>query len=77
VRYAGPDASVCAARASACVSMYSRIFVSLPSRTVLAKIGALPYATLSYGIRPLPSARSARCIPIVELLAPRDTFEDD
>ena len=27
-RYAGPDASICEARASACVSIYSRIFVS-------------------------------------------------
>src|SRR5271166_1268281 len=36
-RYAGPDAPICAARASACVSMYSRMFVSLPPRTVMAK----------------------------------------
>src|SRR5260370_6635181 len=37
-RYAGPDASICEARASACVSMYSRMLVNLPSRTVMAKI---------------------------------------
>ena len=37
-RYAGPDASTCAARASACVSTYSRMLVSLPFRTVMAKI---------------------------------------
>ncbi len=37
-RYAGPDASICEARASACVSTYSRMLVSLPSRTVMAKI---------------------------------------
>ena len=30
-------ASVSEARASACVSMYSRIFVTLPFRTVMAK----------------------------------------
>jgi hypothetical protein len=30
-RYANPDASICEARASACVSIYSRIFVTLPS----------------------------------------------
>ena len=29
-RYASPDASICEARASACVSIYSRMFVSLP-----------------------------------------------
>jgi hypothetical protein len=32
------DVSICEARASACVSMYSRMLVSLPSRTVMAKI---------------------------------------
>src|ERR1700689_484219 len=37
-RYAGPDASTPAARANACVSTYSRMLVSLPSRTVMAKI---------------------------------------
>ena len=36
-RYASPDASICEARASACVSIYSRMFVSLPFRTVMAK----------------------------------------
>ena len=36
-RYASPDASICEARASACVSIYSRIFVTLPFRTVMAK----------------------------------------
>jgi len=36
-RYANPDASICEARASACVSIYSRIFVTLPFRTVMAK----------------------------------------
>ena len=35
-RYASPDASICEARASACVSIYSRMFVSLPFRTVMA-----------------------------------------
>src|SRR5580693_6371201 len=30
-------ASICEARASACVSRYSRMLVSLPSRTVMAK----------------------------------------
>ena len=29
-RYASPDASICEARARACVSIYSRIFVTLP-----------------------------------------------
>jgi len=29
-RYGSPDASISEARASACVSMYSRIFVTLP-----------------------------------------------
>jgi hypothetical protein len=29
-RYASPDASISEARARACVSIYSRIFVSLP-----------------------------------------------
>jgi hypothetical protein len=37
-RYAGPDASTSAARAKACVSTYSRMLISLPSRTVMAKI---------------------------------------
>src|SRR5271154_6464017 len=37
-RYVRPDAPICEARASACVSMYSRMFVSLPSLTVMAKI---------------------------------------
>src|ERR1700728_5090116 len=36
-RYARPDASLCEARARACVSTYSRIFVSLPFRTVMSK----------------------------------------
>src|SRR6202023_3810305 len=36
-RYASPDASICEARARACVSIYSRIFVTLPSRTVMSK----------------------------------------
>ena len=36
-RYASPDASICETRASACVSMYSRMFVSLPFRTAIAK----------------------------------------
>ena len=36
-RYSGPDASVCAARARACVSIYSRILVTLPSRRVMSK----------------------------------------
>jgi hypothetical protein len=36
-RYAGPDASICEARASACVSIYSRMFFTLPSRTVMSK----------------------------------------
>src|SRR3954447_13090724 len=36
-RYARLGASICAARASACVSIYSRMFVSLPSRTVMSK----------------------------------------
>src|ERR1700722_12235832 len=36
-RYASPDASLCEARARACVSTYSRIFVTLPSRTVMSK----------------------------------------
>src|ERR1700688_433364 len=36
-RYASPDASICEARASACVSIYSRIFVTLPFRTVMSK----------------------------------------
>jgi len=36
-RYAGPDTSTCAARASAWVSMYSRMFATLPLRTVMAK----------------------------------------
>src|ERR1700722_9283015 len=35
--YAGPDASICEARASACVSIYSRMFATLPSRTVMSK----------------------------------------
>ena len=35
--YASPDASICEARASACVSIYSRMFVTLPFRTVIAK----------------------------------------
>ena len=33
-RYADPDASTFGARASACVSMYPRMFVRLPFRTV-------------------------------------------
>ena len=37
-RYAGPDACICEARASACVSTYSRMLVNLPSRIVMAKI---------------------------------------
>jgi hypothetical protein len=36
-RYASPDGSLCEARASACVSIYSRMFVTLPSRTVMSK----------------------------------------
>ena len=36
-RYASPDASICEARARACVSIYSRIFVTLRSRTVMSK----------------------------------------
>src|SRR5450755_1521917 len=36
-RYASPDASIREARARACVSIYSRIFVTLPFRTVMAK----------------------------------------
>jgi hypothetical protein len=36
-RYANPDASIREARASACVSIYSLMFVSLPFRTVMAK----------------------------------------
>src|SRR3546814_2779646 len=36
-RQADQDA-ICEARASACVSMYSRMLASLPSRTVMAKI---------------------------------------
>ena len=36
-RYASPDASICEARASASVSIYSRTFVNLPFRTVMAK----------------------------------------
>ena len=36
-RYASPNASICEARASACVSTYSRMFVSLPLRTMMAK----------------------------------------
>src|SRR5512132_2612600 len=36
-RYAVSDASICEARASACVSIYSRIFVTLPFRTVMSK----------------------------------------
>src|SRR5580693_1274285 len=36
-RYASPDASLCEAGARACVSIYSRIFVSLPFRTVISK----------------------------------------
>ena len=36
-RYASPDASICEARASACVSIYSLMFVSFPFRTVMAK----------------------------------------
>jgi hypothetical protein len=35
--YAGPNASTCAARASAWVSMCSRMFATLPLRTVMAK----------------------------------------
>jgi hypothetical protein len=35
--YASPDASICEARASACVSIYSRMFFTLPSRTVMSK----------------------------------------
>src|ERR1700689_346183 len=35
---ATPAWSICDARASACVSTYSRMLVSLPSRTVMAKI---------------------------------------
>jgi hypothetical protein len=37
-RYASPDASICEARASACVSTYSRIFVTLPFRSLLKQI---------------------------------------
>lgn len=36
-RYPSPEASISEARAKACVSMYSRIFVTLPFRTVTAK----------------------------------------
>src|SRR5258708_11166115 len=36
-RYAGRDESLWEARARACVSIYSRIFVTLPFRTVMAK----------------------------------------
>src|SRR6202453_1775542 len=36
-RYANPDASICEARARACVSIYSRIFVTLRSRMVMSK----------------------------------------
>jgi hypothetical protein len=39
-RYASPDASISEARAKAWVSMYSRMFVSLPFRTVMAKTQA-------------------------------------
>jgi hypothetical protein len=34
-RHASPYASICEASASACVSMDSRMLVSLPSRTVM------------------------------------------
>jgi len=36
-RYASPDASIWEAGASACVSMYSRMFDTLPFRTVIEK----------------------------------------
>ena len=36
-RYASPDASISEAHAKAWGSMYSRMFVSLPFRTVMAK----------------------------------------
>ena len=52
-RYASPDASICEARASACVSMYSRMLVSLPSRTVMAKIQSSSHVLFVALISPL------------------------
>ena len=61
-RYAGPDASICEARASACVSTYSRMLVSLPSRTVMAKIQSSSNVLFVALIFPLakPSSQEAR-----------------
>src|SRR5580692_7360065 len=60
--YAGPDASICEARASACVSMYSRMLVSLPSRTVMAKIQSSSnglFVALTFPVaKPTTSTRS-------------------
>lgn len=60
-RYAGPGSPICEARASACVSTYSRILVSLPSRIVIAKIqsssNVLSVALIFPRAKPMTSTR--------------------
>jgi len=60
-RYASPDASISEARARAWVSMYSRMFVSLSFRTVMAKTQSSLNGLLVALIFPVASTAQPDC----------------
>ena len=71
-RYASLDASMCEDRARAWVSMYSRIFVTLPFRTVMAMTQSSLNVLFVALIFPVATPRPEPCTPALRIRGGRE-----